>query len=828
MSADDPHGARRHGRRRGSRPSDDLPHDDAWEQPAQDPNPWLQSPLANAWLQEAGWDFEETEGEDAWSTGEAVRRFSVSTGSSAVSLAPTSVTPTSAPAREASPLTSATTDWEQDSTLPVTEPAQPGAAPAPLPQRTVIPRFRRELHGLRAFALLLVAIYHIWFGRVSGGVDVFLFLSAFFLTGTFVRRLDNKRPLAVPRYWLHTFKRLLPPAAVTITLTLLGTALVLPQSLWPTVMRQAIASITYWQNYLLVQEAVDYQARNAGTASPLQHFWSLAVQGQVFLFWPLLFLLAVPASRRGRSVRRPLAIVFSLVLAASLTWSVISTATQQPVAYFDTLARLWEFALGSLLALAMPFIDRFLGARRPEEEFLPRLRWLRGFLGWVGIAGLLACGLVMDVTSLFPGWIAIWPTAAAGLIIIAGHSGLRWGVDRLLSTRPFALLGDISYALYLVHWPLLVMWLSYSAQERAGVADGLAVLAVSILAAWLLTRLVDAPIRRSVWIEARALRPMIAVAASLALVVGTSLGWRAALPDTTADSEVDATAAPSAPAVPADASTVLTSVPADLRPLGYELDSQWPTQPHDCPGRWAVSGLIASMDCDMLQPADAQVNGTIVIVGSSHARQFAPALASWAQENAWQVVNLHMNACDYAEDPSARSACTTYTEFATQQIRELKADAVLTTVTRSDPASSAEAVIPGQQPLLKALLDDGIDVLAVRDTPRWQSDAFVCAEAVLDDGGSPTDADTACGADVSDKLAAQNPATGLTALSTETARVIPLDMTPLVCPDGRCSPILGPRYVYMDDNHLTEVFTSEVLAPRMSEDLDTASFGETR
>src|SRR5699024_1841449 len=151
-----------------------------------------------------------------------------------------------------------------------------GEEPAARPR----PVFRAELHGLRAVALGLVAVYHVWFGRVSGGVDVFLFLSAFFLTGTFLRRLESGRALGIPRYWLHTFKRLLPPAAVTILLTLLGTWLLLPSSAWPSLMQQAVASAAYVQNALLVIMQVDYQSQDAGASSPLQHFWSLSVQGQ--------------------------------------------------------------------------------------------------------------------------------------------------------------------------------------------------------------------------------------------------------------------------------------------------------------------------------------------------------------------------------------------------------------------------------------------------------------------------------------------------------------------------------------------------------------------
>src|SRR5699024_7051153 len=411
--------------------------DPASRAPRSDLSAWVAGPLPSQtsslddWLQGPIELHAEREAEDAWSTSGAVSGTWGRRGE------------------------------EMRSRSPEPVPGEEGAA---ADQRRSRPAFRRELHGLRAVALGLVAVYHIWLGRVSGGVDVFLFLSAFFLTGTFVRRLESGRPLGIPRYWLHTFKRLLPPAAVTILLVLGGTAALLPSSMWPTIMQEAVASAAYLQNLLLVLLQVDYHARDAGTASPLQHFWSLSVQGQAFVVWPLLFLLVVGRARRGLSVRRPLIALVAVSGAASLVWSILSTGTQQQIAYFDTAARMWEFAAGSLLALALPVLDELTGARRPEDGAPPRLRVPRALVGWAGIAALLACGVLVDVSALFPGWIALWPLAAAGAVVVAGHSGLRWGVDALLSTRPAAFIGDISYALYLVHWPVLVLWLHHSGQ----------------------------------------------------------------------------------------------------------------------------------------------------------------------------------------------------------------------------------------------------------------------------------------------------------------------------------------------------------------------------
>ncbi|MGY5765502.1 SGNH hydrolase domain-containing protein [Brachybacterium sp. DNPG3] len=697
------------------------------------------------------------------------------------------------------------------------------------------PVFRTELHGLRAVALGLVAVYHIWLGRVSGGVDVFLFLSAFFLTGTFVRRLESGRALQIPRYWLHVFKRLLPPAAVTILLTLLATGLLLPSSLWPAIMQQAVASAMYLQNALLVLLQVDYQARDSATLSPLQHFWSLSVQGQAFVVWPLLFALMIGRARRGRGVRAPLFALMSVIAAASLAWSIHSTITQQQIAYFDTAARLWEFAAGSLLALALPAIDRITRARRPEDDESPSLRVPRALLGWAGIAALLACGIVLDVSGEFPGWIAIWPLTAAGAIVVAGHSGTAWGVDRLLSTRPAAFVGDISYALYLVHWPILAMWLHVSEQSRAGILDGLVVLSGSVLLAWLVTRLVDAPVRRSAWLEARPWRSLTAIAASFALVAAAAGGWWTVLQRTADDGSGTAVAAE----IPTD--EVATEAPAVILPYGWQLGDQWPDLPERCAGPWAPSTTFPHVTCQQLLEEDAEATGVVVVVGSSHARQYIPAITPWAEARGLQIVNLSMDGCDFLPGTDRDAYCNGYDEYVLAQLDVIQPDYVLTTVTSTTATaagesgdsgdsdgsgdsgdSAGEVTREGSVQAVEELVSRGIGVIAARDTPRWEEDMYQCPEAVIAGGGTPLDADAACGADASDKLAADSPAADLVDLATDEAPVMLLDLSEQICPDGRCSPILGDTYVYLDANHLTRRFVEQTLAPAATPLLEEA------
>ncbi|MBM6403286.1 acyltransferase family protein [Phycicoccus sp. CSK15P-2] len=279
---------------------------------------------------------------------------------------------------------------------------------------------RDDIEGLRALAVLLVVTYHVWLGRVSGGVDVFLFLSAFFLTGGLVRRLEREERVDLRRYWLRIFQRLLPAAAVVVAATVVAVWLLLPATRWRAVLVDAAGSTAYVENWVLAQRAVDYYAADKGAASPLQHMWSLSVQGQVFLLWPvLLVLLAVLARRTRVPVRAAVGAGLGAVAAASFWYAVATVGTRQSFAYFDTGARLWEFALGGLLALVVTRV------RVSAVVAVP--------LGWAGVAGLLSCGLLLDVTRSFPGLPALWPLAAAAAVVLTGTAPSRWGVGRVLS-----------------------------------------------------------------------------------------------------------------------------------------------------------------------------------------------------------------------------------------------------------------------------------------------------------------------------------------------------------------------------------------------------------
>ncbi|MCC3277871.1 acyltransferase [Arthrobacter sp. zg-Y40] len=655
-------------------------------------------------------------------------------------------------------------------------------------------RYRPEVQGLRALAVVLVMVYHVWLDRVSGGVDIFLLLSAFLLTGSFVRKMEAGRPLALGRYWLHLFPRLLPSAAAVLLAVLAAARVLLPASDWTGVFRQAWSSLFYVQNWTLAHGSVDYYARDHSSASPLQHFWSLSVQGQVFILWPLLFALAAGAAAAfGWRFRPVLLAVFGTVFTLSLAFSVRETAVNQAYAYFDTRTRLWEFALGSLLALALPYLN------------LPRL--LRIIMGWVGLAAMLSCGVLLQVQQQFPGYIALWPLLAAAMIIVAGQTGSRAGVDRFLAAPPLVKLGNSSYGLYLWHWPVLVFWLVYSGQDSAGPVDGALVIAASLVLAVLSTRFVEAPVRSLSWSGAGRWRSAVVIAALLAVVAAPLAGWQRQVHGT--QIKVMSQGVAENPGALALDPAFVESVPAEavLKPAVSSIGSEWADFDGACAPEYAPADPLLGKCLEIGSPEGAE--RTIVVLGDSHAQQWMAAMGPVARTNSWHLIAVLKPGCRYGGDVPERSAeCNSFNAAAARYVVERTPDAVFTVASLTRESSPEEVLVPGYDDGVRPFAEAGIGVIALRDNPRFDYDMVKCLESNELDPAS-------CSMPRSRVLAPVSPLEGLSERIPGTAVV---DMSDRLCTEGECPGIVGNMLVYMDHDHLGKTYletTARVLSQRI-------------
>ncbi|MFF0991085.1 acyltransferase family protein [Kocuria nitroreducens] len=699
----------------------------------------------------------------------------------------------------------------------LTAPVPPDTGPhASVPRA----RHRPDLQGLRGVAVLLVVVFHVWTDRVSGGVDVFFVLSAFLLTGSFVRRIEHGRALGLPAYWTRTFARLLGPVAVMLLAVLAAMFVLFPPSRWAELLAQAWGSLFYTVNWVLAGQAVDYYAGNSAATTPLQHMWSLSVQGQVFLVWPMLLAGCALVARRTALRFRPVAwAVFGAVFAGSLVWSVVATSAGPEAAYFSTLPRLWEFALGSMAALAdTPASRPRAAATRAEAR---RLGVEPGVvLGWTGLAAIVATPFLIGPETRFPGTAALAPTLGAAAILLAGALApdAPLGVGRVLGLGPLQWFGDRAYGIYLWHWPLLITYLLVAARDTVPVSAGLGILAASVV----LTR--GSALLLTGWRALPGVRAgsgiRLVATALLVAVPLTGAHQYTLLRDPPAGVERTAQNYPGAAVLRGEA-TEVPDVP--IIPTYDERGQEWgdtgePCAPERTPpgieelgGQcWIITPDTGTSEDSAAAPDTGTSDGpsggtgrTLVVLGDSHARQLLTPIHRVADAQGWTVVSYLRMACRYtAESENYQAECNDFNTAARKATLEVDPDAVLTVGTLSLSEAPHEKLVEGYEAGVEPFLDAGIPVVAFRDNPRFSYDMFECVETYGPDRDR-------CNVPRSESLLPVNP---LEELAARHEDLHSIDLTDRLCTETTCPGVIGNIQVYMDLDHVTSTY-GETLVP---------------
>lgn len=645
-------------------------------------------------------------------------------------------------------------------------------------------RYRPELQGLRALACSLVVIYHVWIGRVSGGVDVFFVITGFLYTGQLVRAVE-RGALSLVTTWGRMLRRLVPTMSVVLVGCIVGGYLFMPESRWPQTIREVGASTFFLENWQLAADSVDYYAAH-NTASIVQHLWSLSIQGQFYLLFPLtIAALAFVARRTGRPARRVVLVALGLIGAVSLVYSVVLTAQDQTLAYFDSLTRIWEFTLGGLLGLLIARVA------------LPA--WLRVVAGWAGVVALVICGVVLDVEGGFPGYLALWPVLAACLVLAAERTGSRFGADAWLSSRAMQYLGRISFPLYLWHWPALLLALLATHRAEPGALGGLLIVAVSLALAALTDRLVDQPMARARrWKGAGYRSGAIAVATVLLLTFGWQAVTAARAVPSGVPGDVDH---PGATALSAGFAYQGKPGAAPIPPAvsAYE---DWVQYQNDCQHPAAQPRLER---CTWVQPARPDAP-TIIVIGDSHMQQFLPSVVPMARERGWRVDTLIRPGCPFSTSSDSNIGevdCIEWNRAAIDEVLRTRPALVVSEGSRNVRVDLTEETPPGFLEAWQILGAADIPVMAVRDNPRYEYAPASCVDNY--ERGAPE-----CDVPRAELYGPTPPITRDKLPST----VSYFDLANSICGARTCDPEVGNVTVYLDDNHLTATF-SATLAPEV-------------
>ncbi|BCQ09294.1 acyltransferase [Mycobacterium heckeshornense] len=699
-------------------------------------------------------------------------------------------------------------------TLPAIRPAaarRPAAAASGARQSGF---YRHDLDGLRGIAIALVAMFHVWFGRVSGGVDVFLALSGFFFGGKVLRTALN--PVAslspVPEA-IRLVRRLLPALVVVLAGSAVLTILIQPQTRWETFADQSLASLGYFQNWELARTAGDY-LRAGEAVSPLQHIWSMSVQGQFYLAFLALVFGCAYALRQslGPRLRTLFVVLLGALTAASFGYAILAHQTNQAMAYYDSFARAWELLLGALVGALVPYI------RWPM--------WLRTLLATVALAAILSCGALIDGVREFPGPWALVPVGATVLMILAGANrhadpdiGGRMPLpNRLLAAGPLMTLGAMAYSLYLWHWPLLIFWLAYTGHRRANVVEGTAVLVISGVLAYFTMRYVEDPLRYRAPVHAvtqapavpwrsRLRRPTMALGSVVALLgvtlTATSFTWREHVTVQRADGkELSGLSARDYPGARALVKHV--RVPKlRMRPTVLEAKNDLPLSTKDgCISDWANPALI---NCTY---GDANATRTIALAGGSHAEHWITALDLLGRRHHFKVVTYLKMGCPLSTEEvplimgnnAAYPQCHEWVQKTMAKLIADRPDYVFTTSTRPWNIKPGDVMPATYIGIWQTFADNNIPVLAMRDTPWLVKDGrpFEPADC-LAKGGSAS----SCGVKRSDVLADHNPTLDFV---EQFPGLKPLDLSDAICRADICRAVEGNVLIYHDAHHLSATY----------------------
>jgi len=677
--------------------------------------------------------------------------------------------------------------------------------------------FRPDIQGLRAVAVGVVVLFHLWPEWVGGGyvgVDVFFVISGFLITSHLWREARERGTIALGRFYARRALRLLPAAVLVLACTAVASMLILPEARWEDTFRQTVASAAYVENWLLAHNSVDYLLQYAPD-SPVQHYWSLSVEEQFYAIWPILIIATIWVVARFRRHDSPplryraVMIALSTLLLASLAYSIYETAVLPKQAYFITPTRVWEFATGALCGLLVLDAQRWFRARM--------------MLGWLGMAAILAASLFYSKATAFPGYAALLPVLGTAAVILGAQAASPWSASWWLSLRPATEIGDISYAVYLWHWPLLTL-VPIALDAPLDKRVKLPILAATLALAWLSTHLYENPLRRNGFLRVRRW-PSLGfalggVAAMVAMAVISSSIFTARVAAAEAD-WVSRTVAPGNPCYGAatfDRGANCPSVAGEgpLMPVALAIKDQGNREYAKCDS-WLSSNEV--FRCDF-GPDDAAVK--VAFVGDSHALHWLGAIQFLARQGRWHATTYFKMSCPFAdairvipsEPKEWQQACVDWQQ---EVERRLVADTSLQYVVVTAYSHAYNLVPPGGgapdatwadrawRSMWQKLIDSGKKVVVVRDTPSTLSMSIPeCVQREIDDllrCAVPRD------------KALPYDQISQSALNARDPNIMMIDLTDGFCDREYCYAVVGDLIVYRDTNHLTWQY-AESLAPR--------------
>ncbi|WP_300406716.1 acyltransferase family protein [Nocardioides sp.] len=678
--------------------------------------------------------------------------------------------------------------------------------------------FRGDIQGLRAIAVLVVIGAHAVVPGFTGGfvgVDIFFVVSGFLITQLIVTGIRREDSFSLGGFYARRARRIVPAASLVLVVTVVASIIYFNFIDALDATRDALWAAFFAANIRFGTQGVDYFALE-DSASPLQHYWSLAVEEQFYIVWPLLVAVIVWATRRRRSPgSAPVGALLAVAVvggALSFGWSVHRTAVEPTAAYFSTLTRAWELAVGAVIALVV-LAGRTISRRGVTEP-----------LALLGVAGIVYSVITYDESMAFPGYEAALPVLSAAALLIAGaHHRSRPTLSRVLAVPPLRRIGDWSYSLYLWHWPLIVIPQVAMGRTLSPTETLIAVL-LTFQFGYLTYQFVEQPFRTvPFWRTHR--RGLVLYPLSLVLVLPVAAGGHVVAERLGSERGNDPAVSASAFGVRGDevlglvrASVIAgrngTAIPSDLTPDLINLNDD-----------------VADVgECNYQSPArpvcrrgDVASDKVIVVTGDSHARAWIPAFEQIAQEAGYATYYFVKQQCTAAfVDPGRLGSgdpwpeCEQFHDWVVEQVAGLQPE--LMVVATSPPPTGvydddglllrnnddvAENVAVGFDDMFDAYLPLVDRMVLLADVPRLPEEPGACLAAKGADLGDCMFPPTSWSE--RNRLISEDAA--------ERAGVPAINPTPWLCAEGLCPVVVGSTIAYRDRGHISAARAGELWVP---------------
>jgi peptidoglycan/LPS O-acetylase OafA/YrhL len=640
----------------------------------------------------------------------------------------------------------------------------------------------------------MVVLFHLWPNRISGGfigVDVFFVISGFLITNHILHEVQEKR-FSVTSFWARRIKRLLPASFTVLATTAIAIVLLAPVSLWAQWLGEVQSSVFYFQNWNLAGASVDYLAL-ANQASPVQHFWSLSTEEQFYFFWPLLVAVGIFITSRSvkspSSIRKTLFVIFLTLTAASFAYSVYLTNADPAVAYFSTPVRAWEFGAGAIAA------------------FLPAVKGklLKTTLALIGLIGISTSAVLITNKTPFPGLAAIFPTMGTAFVIVAAvEAGV---VARILAWRPIQWIGDKSYAIYLWHWPLLIV-IPYVTMTALTLTQKLLIVSATLVLSGFTERFIEKPMTNTKPTKVKVFALTATTSVFIASLSGLAINFGnerivAELNFGKAGAVALDKCFGAAARLSQDSSCDNSSLEGVYPALSVAA-SDTPVLPEAC---FSVTREQTDATFCELGSKDGRIR--VAAVGDSHLAQFAGALNVLALRNNWKIDMYAKGGCPFSyavrkHDALLTKNCPIWVGKVSEQLKVKKYDVVITSQRAGvDWVGGDSQASSGLSNLWQELVASGNRIIAIKDSPNPGQNNVSC---LLTGADCRFDRSGALKFDPQLQSASLNPKVKL------------LNFDNVYCESTECLPVIGNAVVYRDDNHLTDTF-ARTLAPYIEQEI---------